>query len=250
MNLGRHSIPRLGAIVLACVTCFTTSAFAVDGVVLIDQARALAGNVTPGDAPGLPVTISVPGSYRLSGNLNVPLESTGIEITADNVTLDLNGFLIAGSGNGAGVNDIGERRGIAVRNGSVTNFTTGIDLGETDNAEITQVRATNCSFFGIVAGTGSNVTGNFASKNVVGIRVEFASTVSGNTIVENGQLGMQLLAFSTVTGNTVVENGLVGMQVNCPANLINNTVLLNHQNIQEIGPGCTRANNNAPIPIP
>ena len=33
---------------------------AVDGVVLIDQSRAIAGNVTPGDTPGYPIIISVP----------------------------------------------------------------------------------------------------------------------------------------------------------------------------------------------
>ena len=44
-------------------------ALAVDGVTLIDQNKALAGSVTPGDTPGFPVTISQPGSYRLSGNL-------------------------------------------------------------------------------------------------------------------------------------------------------------------------------------
>src|SRR5712692_4005736 len=71
--------------------------YAVDGVVLIDQNRALAGGVTPGDAPGFPVTISVPGSYRLSGNLTVPdANTTAIQVTADNVTLDLNGFSIIG----------------------------------------------------------------------------------------------------------------------------------------------------------
>src|ERR1022692_224651 len=70
---------------------------AVDGVVLISQVQALAGNVTPGDAPGFPVTISVPGSYRLSGNLTVPDQNTtAIQIAADNVTIDLNGFSILG----------------------------------------------------------------------------------------------------------------------------------------------------------
>ena len=67
---------------------------AVDGVVLIDQNRALAGNVTPGDAAGFPVTISQAGSYRLSGNLTVPSGQSGIEISASNVTIDLNGFNI------------------------------------------------------------------------------------------------------------------------------------------------------------
>ena len=42
---------------------------AADGVVGIDQNSALAGSVTPGDAPGFPVTISQSGSYRLTGNL-------------------------------------------------------------------------------------------------------------------------------------------------------------------------------------
>src|SRR6266540_3776373 len=71
--------------------------YAVDGVVLIDQNRALAGGVTPGDTPGFPVTLSVPGSYRLTGNLTVPdANTTAIQIAADNVTLDLNGFSILG----------------------------------------------------------------------------------------------------------------------------------------------------------
>src|SRR5262249_22472005 len=70
---------------------------AEDGLTLIDQKAVMAGKVTAGDAPGFPVTISQPGSYRLSGNLVVPDPgTTAVEITADNVTLDLNGFAIMG----------------------------------------------------------------------------------------------------------------------------------------------------------
>jgi len=64
----------------------------------IDHDKAMAGNVTPGDAPGYPVTISVPGHYVLKGNLQVPANEGGIHITAGNVTLDLNGFAVAGPG--------------------------------------------------------------------------------------------------------------------------------------------------------
>src|SRR2546423_9959248 len=72
-------------------------AWAVDGVILIDQNKAMTGNVTPGDTPGFPVTISLPGSYRLASNLTVPdSDTTAIRITAANVTLDLNGFAILG----------------------------------------------------------------------------------------------------------------------------------------------------------
>jgi hypothetical protein len=61
----------------------------------IDSAKAVAGNVTPGDAPWYPVTISKSGAYVLTGNLDVPLNVPGIVIEADDVTLDLGGFMVA-----------------------------------------------------------------------------------------------------------------------------------------------------------
>lgn len=97
---------------------------AVDGVIMIDQAKALAGNVTPGDAAGFPVTISRSGSYRLSSNLTVPQGSNAVEITASSVTLDLNGFTIAGPAvvsNALGI--VGNNRtDLRIGNGGVTGF--------------------------------------------------------------------------------------------------------------------------------
>ncbi len=66
-------------------------------VVTIDPAKALAGNVTPGDAPGYPVTLSQPGSYRLMAHLVVPdLATTAVHIVSPGVRLDLNGFELRG----------------------------------------------------------------------------------------------------------------------------------------------------------
>ena len=55
---------RMGAIALALASTLGLAgqAYAVDGVIEINQARALAGGVTPGDTAGFPVTISVSGS--------------------------------------------------------------------------------------------------------------------------------------------------------------------------------------------
>jgi hypothetical protein len=66
----------------------STCAFAVDGVVLINQSTVMA-------AGGFPYTITQPGSYRLSGNLTAPVNSTAIQISSSNVSLDLNGFTIS-----------------------------------------------------------------------------------------------------------------------------------------------------------
>jgi putative cofactor-binding repeat protein len=71
-------------------------ALAVDGVIEINQAKALAGGVTATDTPGFPVTIDAAGSYRLTSNLIATGSGSErcVEITASDVTLDLNGFTL------------------------------------------------------------------------------------------------------------------------------------------------------------
>jgi hypothetical protein len=92
---------RMGWVVLLALLCagvWAVPVGAVDGVKLIDHAKALAGGVTPSDTPGYPVTISQPGSYRLSSNLTTGpnADTDAIEITTDTVWIDLNGFAILG----------------------------------------------------------------------------------------------------------------------------------------------------------
>lgn len=67
-------------------------------VVTIDQSKAAAGGITSGDTAGFPITISAPGSYRLTSNLVVPAGVDAIQVSVDNVTIDLNGFSIKGPG--------------------------------------------------------------------------------------------------------------------------------------------------------
>lgn len=69
---------------------------ASDGVLEIHQACVAAG-CFDGDTAGWPVTLASSGSYRLASNLVLPDENTtGVEITAFGVTLDLGGFAISG----------------------------------------------------------------------------------------------------------------------------------------------------------
>jgi hypothetical protein len=85
------------AIVAASVVFLALPAAAIDGEILIDQTKVNAGAITPGDAPGFPATLGRSGRYKLTGNLAVPAGQDGIEVAADNVAIDLNGFTISGA---------------------------------------------------------------------------------------------------------------------------------------------------------
>lgn len=130
-----------GMLVSALVAAtLPVSALASEGAIEINQTRALAGGVTTGDTPGFPVTINAPGRYVLTGSLTPPdADASGIEIGSDDVTLDLNGFRIAGGttctgfgvtlsctpqGSGGGIYSF-QHEGITIRNGTITGFAGG-----------------------------------------------------------------------------------------------------------------------------
>jgi parallel beta-helix repeat protein len=182
------------------------------GVVLINQDRALAGGVSPGDAPGFPVTISQPGSYRLSSNLT-PVATDAIEITTSDVTIDLNSFTIVGvAGSGRGVNAQGRSR-IIVTNGIVRGMgSDGVVVG--DDSRVERVHAIGNGGDGIQANDGGTVTGNTARDNGgAGIQVNDGGTVTGNTAFGNNGDGIQAGDGSTVIGNAVRANADFGLRL-------------------------------------
>ena len=79
---------------------------------------------TPGDAGDMFV-ISQPGSYYLTTNLIATALKNGITITANNVTLDLNGFALnslPGTYTGTAIEIPGIRTNLTVRNGSINGW--------------------------------------------------------------------------------------------------------------------------------
>ncbi len=134
------------------------------GVVVFTQADALAGNVTPGDTPGFPVTISVGGSYRLGSNLVVTTAVNGIEIRANEVSIDMAGFTLAGSG--AGRNGIASfNRSLRVAGGNVRGFTNDGIRSIAQYLSVTDMLVTGNGRHGIAADSqeGSYDTAAFAN---------------------------------------------------------------------------------------
>lgn len=83
----------------------------------------ISATTTPGDANNL-YRITLPGSYYLTGNINAASKSA-IAVAADNVTIDLAGFTITGTGStpSTGIVSSGSlRRALVVRNGNINSF--------------------------------------------------------------------------------------------------------------------------------
>ena len=238
-SIGFHRF-KYSALAVALLFCFSLPAFAVDGVIEINQAKAIAGGVTPGDAPGFPVTIDTPGSYRLTGNLTVPDANTdAIDIGASNVTVDLNGFAIIGPtvctpvdapvtscspiGSGNGVYASVDYQDTYVLNGTVRGMG---NVGIAGPVRVESVRARSNGKFGIAIGKGSSgmLIGNTANGNGAGgIFVGGTGNVTGNMAVGNGGNGIEAEA-STVTDNMANDNGNNGIAVTLYGNVSGNTV--------------------------
>ncbi len=172
-------------------------ALAVDGVVEINQASALEGSLD--GAPGFPVRIEQPGSYRVTGNLEVATFVDAFRITSSNVTLDLNGFEIRGAGDepagSTGVWVEGAVRNVEVRNGTLSNFTSG--------GVFVDGAARGLRFIGL------RVIGNGGT----GMQIQSEGSIVRDCTLLNNAFGMRVFPSGLVTGNLALDNEGFGMRL-------------------------------------
>ena len=221
-----------------------SAAYAVDGVVLIDQNRALAGGVTPGDAPGFPISINTPGIYKLGSNLVVPNENTtAIQINVDNVSIDLNGFAILGPnlcatdgftvaqpctrfGTGYGI-DAGSGTPLTVNNTRVSNGTIDgvgyIGVFANVNARIERMNITNSGLYGIYTFGGVILDTLVRANGNTGI-VTTGAVITGSRSIFNRGYGIQTGNASILSGNIVQTNLLHGLFVTTNTRYVDNVI--------------------------
>ena len=266
----RHSqiaTPLLATLVLA------SPAYAVDGVIEINQARALTGGVTATDTPGFPVTIDAAGSYRLTSNLSLATAATeGIRIaglSGSNVTVDLNGFEIAcdtcaSASSGNGIRS--DTNNTTIRNGTVRNVgNNGVWLLGTQNrvdnvrvidahglgiriesrdCSVTNTTAVGNALTGIAAGEGCLIAGNVSSDNGGhGIFVSEKSTIHNNVARSNLGTGIVCQSESCmIEGNTSANNSGAGINAEFYSVVTNNIANNNGSFGIDIRRGVVRGN--------
>ena len=149
-------------------------------------------------AKGGTIVINKSGSYFLASNLTFGFSSaSAIRVASGviNVTINLNGFTILGTG-GTNANAINApTSGVTIVNGTIAKFSgKGIIVGS--NSTVAGVQILNNGGDGVTCGTGCLITSNVIGNNG-GIGLVFSDTTSGyqNNII-NGNVG------GTVTGGT------------------------------------------------
>ena len=223
---------------------------AVDGVIEINQARALAGGVTASDTPGFPVTIDSSGSYRLTSDLVLGAPGVeGILINANSengpATLDLNGFAVRGLVSCTNTDDTGATitcdpsdptansstgiviasKNVTVKNGTVTGFGfRGIgNSGKQGNIRVDNLLVTSNAIGGAgCAGISFDNSPNVTIINTKVVRngacraIELTNgaQVIDSVVAENGGEGIfSFFGNHLLRGNTVRANAQSGMQI-------------------------------------
>ena len=184
---------------------------------------------TPGDA-GEMFIISQPGSYYLTTNITASTAINGITIKANNVTLDLSGFAVQGpgtfsSGTAYGIYIPNAQTNLTVRNGSVSGWN-GIGGGAGAGVIAKSVYTVNLLFEHLnISDTGDGIflfcpcvirdctVAHNSSSGIVcsfGLYDSDASTVTGCTVNENGEVGISITT-GTVSACAANNNGGGGM---------------------------------------
>ena len=223
--------PHVAAALVAALTLWPAApAFAVDGEILITHAKALAGNVTPGDTAGYPVTVSIPGRFKLASNLFVAANKIGIQVTGANATIDLNGFTMQGS-NAAWHGITGGVDGVTIRNGTITRFQFDGINGAGQYWVVADMQVLENGRYGIALtaqeGLGRVLNSTVSGNTYIGITC-VACLVQGNVVGNNGSIGITT-AGASILGNLIYDNGGVGASLN-GGGYGQNTVIYNDNN--------------------
>jgi hypothetical protein len=195
---------------------------AVIGALLLMLVAAVAGGVLAGPldpptSPGstqenlifqpatcadFPIVISSPGSYKLAQNITGCSGKNGINITAADVELDLNGFRVSGVGGSLiGISATGY--GDSVKNGTITLWG-GDGLNAAGGGQFSNLTILVNSGKGLVVSYTSSLTNITADSNIVAnISLSIHTTIDGCAASFSPGVGIEVRAGG---GKNVINN--------------------------------------------
>jgi parallel beta-helix repeat protein len=204
--------------------------------------KTIQDNATGGNCTLIGTWNAANKTCTLTTNVN-----ESVYIISNGITLNGNGYYIAGGTSGYGVY-INGRSNVTVKNTTVKNSSTGIYVsGTATGVTITNNIVRDNNVYGIYLYY--NVTSSTISNNQIlnnryyGLEVSSncsSNTISGNTIEGNGNAGSYVYAglhfnntaYNTVTNNTIRNNWDSGIKMETSSNfMINGNAIGNNRNI-------------------
>lgn len=174
---------------------------------------------TPGDADSL-FRISAAGSYYLTANISVTTAEAAIEVTASNVTIDLNGFRLLGNSTALSGVRVSSSAvvGLTVRNGTITGWgADGIDAANADDSRFEELTLNSNGGDGLECGKSARISDCAADSNAAsGFRTQNGATFTACTARSNANHGFMVYdpdtehGLSTFTGCTSTSNTEMG----------------------------------------
>jgi hypothetical protein len=178
------------------------------------------------------IALLIPAAHALSCGASITVNTTltadlgpcpgnGLAIGATNVTLNLNGHKILGTGSGSGIFVLSRGNVTILGPGEITSFATGIEGGSTQ----TQIM----------------INGLNLESNVVGMFFEQTSnlTISGCNINGGavGQIGLSLseVANSNISYNAIERHSVTGISATGTPVISQNAITLNGSGVQMVG---------------
>jgi parallel beta-helix repeat protein len=167
----------------------------------------LAVSAAPAEAAVVTCGTVVTTSIKLTSNLG-PCTGDALIAGADNITIDLGGYTISGTGTGAGVR-VAQRTGVTVTNGTIQGFHTGVVLDESTNSTVSKLVLRD----------------NIRGVNLAG---SDGNLVEKNTILNSGldAIRLGLSADNFISKNTLSGNVFgIGVADSSTENLVEKNVI-------------------------
>ena len=202
------------------IVVIPSAAFSTDGQIKIAQ--------TPSTT--FPIIINQAGSYVLTSNLLVASHADGIEITVNDVTIDLNGHSIQGpatGGMGSGI-AASDRYNITIRNGRIWGF------------GVQGIRLLNSIATGL-KGAGHLIEGVQVLNNYEGIVI--CGGVVTSCVASNNKINAGIWAYNSMVTNCIANNNIGSGIIGENSIVVNNTTLYNDIGIQATDECLIKGNN-------
>lgn len=225
------------------------------GLQLLSAGNTVVGNLVRGNAlqyefvegnqldlmlAELPQRILWPAKVTLTGSLEGTRGYIGLEIDADDVTVDLGGHALIGvPGTSCGIMVRPGHAGIRVQNGFLNGWEgCGLYAEHASDLWIEDLTACDNGKIGLCVGDGSHVVNCIANGNAKdGLAVGQDAVVDACSVNGNGNDGLHVGPHSTVTAVTASENGQYGIHASEGTSVLGSTASKNMLGIS-VSDGC------------